>query len=89
MSSKLFNKHFGLVYTVGAAVFSWIFYFFLKGQMLTSAKTVIFFPDETEPDMLTAVLIILAALFEMFATGIKFRRIRHINSHPEEYDDFL
>jgi hypothetical protein len=88
MFKKLSNKHFGFVYTLGAGIFSWIFYFFLKGQLVSSAKTAIFTPEEIQADIFGSVLIGLAVILEIIGTGLKIRRIRHIKTHPELYGEY-
>ncbi len=86
--NEIYNRNFGLIYNIAAGVFSWIFYFFLQDQLVSSAKVVIFFPDETKADLLTAAFIILAIIFEMMGISLKAGRIRHILTSPEEYSEF-
>ena len=83
-----YEKYFGQFYNMGAIIFSWIFFFFLKGRMVASANSVIFTPEKTRPDTATASVIIIAVIFELAGTLVKIRRIRHIKTHPEEYGEF-
>lgn len=86
--SKIYNKNFGIIYNFGVAIFSWIFFFFLKDQLVLSAKVVIFFPDEIKTDIFSSMLIFTAIIFELGGIVIKIKRIRHIKTKPEEYSDF-
>lgn len=84
----IYKKYFGQVYNISAALFSWIFYFFLRDTLVSSAKVVIFYPDEIRIDILSSILILAAVFTELIGIGIKIRRIRHIKAHPEDYGDF-
>jgi len=88
INRKNYERYFGQFYNMGAVLFSWVFFFLLKGRIVASAKPVIFTPDRAEPDLVTASLIIAAAVADMAGIIIKLRRIRHIKAHPEEYSEF-
>jgi hypothetical protein len=88
MGTTLFRKHFGLFYSLGMAVFSWIFYFFLKGRLVSSARNILFSSDQIQTDILSSLFIASAVILEMIAFFIKVRRIRYIKGNREEFGNF-